>query len=110
MNTLLFIRHAETDMAGRFCGHTDPPVNERGHRQIETLLETLKDESIDAIYTSDLKRAVTTAEAIATAFQIKSTQVTTLREIYFGDWEGLTWQEIEARDAAYARDWSEAYP
>ena len=110
MNTLLFIRHAETDMAGRFCGHTDPPVNERGHRQIEKLLETLKNESIDAIYTSDLKRAVTTAEAIATVFELKLTQVTTLREIYFGDWEGLTWKEIEARDAAYARNWSEAYP
>jgi broad specificity phosphatase PhoE len=38
MDSLLFIRHAETDLAGRFCGHSDPPVNKRGHRQIKELL------------------------------------------------------------------------
>ena len=45
MDTLLFIRHAETDLAGRFCGHSNPPVNERGLHQIEELLETLRSES-----------------------------------------------------------------
>jgi alpha-ribazole phosphatase/probable phosphoglycerate mutase len=110
MNTLLFIRHAETGMAGRFCGHSDPPVNERGYRQIAELLKALEDERIDAVYSSDLQRAVTTADAIASAFQISSIIVPALREIAFGEWEGLTWQEIEARDAAYARRWSESYP
>jgi broad specificity phosphatase PhoE len=109
-NTLLFIRHAETEMAGRFCGHSDPPVNERGYRQIEALLDVLRDESIDAIYTSDLERALTTAEGIAERFQLSPVAVPGLREIHFGDWEGLSWQEIEARDAVYARRWSEAYP
>ena len=33
-STLLFIRHAETNLAGRFCGHADPPLNERGFAQI----------------------------------------------------------------------------
>jgi broad specificity phosphatase PhoE len=33
-----------------------------------------------------------------------------LREIHFGDWEGLTWAEIEQRDAVYARRWTEAFP
>ena len=54
-STLLFIRHAETDMAGTFCGHSDPPVNERGHRADRNILKVpSSDESIDAIYTSDL--------------------------------------------------------
>jgi len=90
-NTLLFIRHAETEMAGRFCGHSDPPVNGRGHRQIEALLDVLRDESIDAIYTSDLERSLTTAKAIAERFQLSTIAVPGLREIYFGDWEGLSW-------------------
>ncbi len=110
MNTLLFIRHAETDMAGRFCGHSDPPVNESGRRQIEALLEALEGKPIDAIYTSDLSRALTTAGAIAERFQLSSISVPALREISFGEWEGLSWHEIESRDAVYAQKWSESYP
>jgi alpha-ribazole phosphatase/probable phosphoglycerate mutase len=110
MNTLLFIRHAETDMAGRFCGHADPPVNERGQRQIEELLKSLEGEPIDAVYTSDLSRALTTANAVGQAFRLSPVVVPGLREIYFGDWEGLSWEEIETRDPAYARRWSESYP
>jgi broad specificity phosphatase PhoE len=110
MSTLLFIRHAETDMAGKFCGHSDPPVNERGHRQIRELLKVLEDESIDAVYASDLSRAQTTANAIASVFGCSVLPVPALREIDFGEWEGLTWEEIESRDAVYARKWSSAFP
>jgi broad specificity phosphatase PhoE len=110
MGTLLFIRHAETDMAGRFCGHSDPPVNECGHRQIKELLKVLDGESIDAFYASDLSRAWTTAKAIAEVFGRSLVAVPGLREIDFGDWEGLSWQEIESRDAVYARKWSSAFP
>jgi alpha-ribazole phosphatase len=110
IDTLLFIRHAETDLAGRFCGHSDPPVNERGFRQIEELLETLRTESIDAIYASDLLRSLTTADAIGRVFGSSPIMVPELREICFGEWEGLSWSEIESRDQVYARRWSEAYP
>jgi alpha-ribazole phosphatase len=110
MDTLLFIRHAETDLAGRFCGQSNPPVNERGLRQIEELLKALKSECIDAVYTSELSRALTTAEAIGRAFGLSPITVPALREIGFGEWEGLSWVEIESRDPAYARRWSEAYP
>jgi broad specificity phosphatase PhoE len=110
MDTLLFIRHAETDFAGRFCGHLDPPVNKRGLRQIERLLETVKTESIDAIYASDLSRCLTTADAIGGVFRLSAIKVPELREIGFGEWEGLSWPEIESRDRDYARRWSEAYP
>jgi broad specificity phosphatase PhoE len=110
MNTLLFIRHAETDMAGRFCGQSDPPVNERGHRQIQELLKALDGESIDAVYTSDLLRARTTAQAVAEAFGRSPVAVPGFREIGFGEWEGLSWKEIESRDADYARRWSSDFP
>jgi broad specificity phosphatase PhoE len=110
MENLLFIRHAETDLAGRFCGHSNPPVNERGFRQIEELLDTLRSEHIDALYASDLSRSLTTADAIGRTFGLPSIAVPELREIDFGEWEGLSWVEIESRDRAYARRWSDAHP
>lgn len=110
MESLLFIRHAETDLAGRFCGQSDPPVNERGLRQIEGLLDTLKDQSIDAVYSSDLARSRTTADAIAKVFGLSAVVLSGLREISFGEWEGLSWAEIESRDLPYSRRWTEAFP
>jgi alpha-ribazole phosphatase len=110
MNDILFIRHAETDMAGTFCGHSDPDLNARGHKQTAELIDKLRSENIDTVYTSDLRRARTTAEAIASAFGIECRPRRTLREINFGKWEGLTWKEIEQRDEAYARRWMAEHP
>jgi broad specificity phosphatase PhoE len=110
MDTLLFIRHAETDLAGRFCGHSNPPVNQRGLRQIEELLKALRNESIDSVYASDLSRSLITADAIGRAFGLLPVVLPGLREIDFGQWEGLNWKEIEARDRAYAQQWAEDYP
>jgi broad specificity phosphatase PhoE len=110
MNDLLFIRHAETDLAGTFCGHSDPPVNTRGHEQIRALMQYLADESFDAVYSSDLTRAIATASALSERFGATLTTTPALREIHFGQWEELTWNEIEHRDAAYANQWAEAFP
>ena len=106
MNPILFIRHAETDLAGTFCGHSDPPVNSTGREQIAALIASLAGQSFDAIYTSDLRRAVETA----TAFAVPIVKSSRLREIHFGKWEGLTWAEIEQRDPAYAQSWVKSFP
>ncbi len=110
MSTLLLIRHAETDLAGTFCGHADPPVNARGTAQIGSLLNALSHRGIAVVHTSDLLRAHTTAQAIAKNFTVPLCPSTNLREINFGDWEALTWAQIEQRDAAYARLWASQYP
>jgi broad specificity phosphatase PhoE len=110
MNGLLFIRHAETDMAGRFCGHSNPPINARGKQQIQTLVEYIEPMSIGAVYCSDLRRAVITAEVLAAASGLSVVARRRLREIHFGDWEAMNWAEIERRDATYARDWVNAFP
>ena len=110
MNGLLFIRHAETDMARRFCGHSDPPINARGKQQIQALVESIERKSIGAVYCSDLRRSVITAEVLAAASSLSVVAKRSLREIHFGDWEGLSWAEIERRDATYARDWVNAFP
>ena len=110
MNGVLFIRHAETEMAGTFCGHSNPPINARGRQQIQTLINALDGEEIECIFTSDLERAAYTASALADAFGIPCIKKPDLREINFGSWEGLTWQRILEQDEAYARRWTEAYP
>lgn len=110
MSEILFIRHAETDMAGRFCGHSDPEINEKGHGQVVKLIDKLRGENIGAVYTSDLRRAHATASEIAKSFDIDCYVRPALREIFFGRWEGNTWVEIEQRDAAYARRWMEEFP
>jgi alpha-ribazole phosphatase len=110
MSDLLFIRHAETDMAGTFCGHLDPELNARGLLQLEELLRRIRTEDIGAVYTSDLRRARTTARAIADAFAVECHVSPALREISFGQWEGLTWEQIEQRDSTYSRRWVMEYP
>jgi alpha-ribazole phosphatase/probable phosphoglycerate mutase len=110
MSEILFIRHAETDMAGTFCGHSDPDLNAVGRVQLDELIGRLRAEEIAAVYTSDLSRAHTTGLAIAEAFGVDCYRRSALREINFGQWEGLTWDEIERRDSAYAHRWLAEYP
>jgi len=110
MKGLIFIRHAETDLAGTFCGHSDPPLNARGQAQIKALVAQLIPQPFDAIYSSDLRRAMDTAISLAQAFAVPCTTSPDLREIYFGDWEAMTWAQIENRDADCARRWSESFP
>lgn len=110
MSSLLFIRHAETDMAGTLCGHSDPPVNVSGKDQIRKLIQTTDLHLIDSIYCSDLQRATTTANAIARTHNVPVHITSALREIHFGVWEGLTWQQIEQHDLTYARRWVDEFP
>src|SRR5882724_7276560 len=112
MNThqLLLIRHAETDLAGTFCGISNPPINERGQRQIQMLLKTLAGQSIGTVYSSGLQRAISTAEAISVHFNAPLQIVSDLHEISFGEWESFTWNQVERRDPVYARQWIANYP
>lgn len=110
MTQLLLIRHAATDLAGTFCGHTDPPLNARGRAQLTPLLSALVNDQIDAIYASDLIRARETAAAIAAARNLPVTLRPALREIHFGDWESLTWPQIETRDRSFAGRWIAEFP
>lgn len=110
MSCLIFVRHAETDMAGTFCGHSDPELNERGHAQLESLIDRLRGEQFHKIFTSDLTRARQTAHAISSYFGLEAIERPGLREIYFGEWEGLSWSEVESRNPAFAKRWVLAYP
>jgi alpha-ribazole phosphatase len=110
MTGLIFIRHAETDMAGTFCGQSDPPINSKGRIQTAEMISRLGSEPFHAIYSSDLRRAAETAAPLAQVFVVPVIMTERLREIHFGDWEGLKWNEIEQRDAACARRWTTDFP
>ena len=108
--TLLFIRHAETVLAGTFCGSSNPPLNDRGQSQLPTLLTRLTPFQIDAVYSSDLLRAQQTAAPLATARNLSVHLTPALREIDFGQWESLTWPQIEQRNQLFAQRWLAEFP
>jgi alpha-ribazole phosphatase len=110
MKSLLLIRHAETDMAGTFCGRSDPAVNAAGEQQICTLVSCLRDQLVEAVYSSNLRRASTTARAIADCFGIPLFCRPALREIDFGLWEGKRWDQIEEADPASSAAWIRSFP
>jgi len=107
---IVLIRHARTVMAGRFCGHIDPPLSAQGVAQLEELKARLTKYPFTHIYSSDLQRALQTAESVAGDYQLPVRVLPSLREIGFGDWEGLNWDEITARDPAYAQHWLSCFP
>jgi broad specificity phosphatase PhoE len=109
VTTLLLARHGETDWNrdGRFQGHADPPLNERGRRQAHALAELLADEPIDAIYSSDLLRAQETAQIVATLRGLDVVVDPQLRERDVGEWSGLTRAEIDERFPNQIQAWRE---
>jgi broad specificity phosphatase PhoE len=108
--TIVLIRHAETDMAGRFCGHSDPALNAVGERQAICVAEEVSKLGIGRICSSDLRRASQTAAAIAQRTGIAVNYLTGLREIHFGQWECLAWEEIEVRFPEEADLWLRKFP
>jgi len=99
MTTLYLIRHGETawNAEGRFQGHRNTPLNEVGIQQAHHVARELAHYSLDAIFTSDLARAAQTAEIIAAHHAAPVIADRRLREAYFGEWEGLTLDEITTR-------------
>jgi len=107
MKRLFLIRHGQTDgnVALRYYGHTDIVLNERGRDQARGLAIRLSHKPLDRIYSSDLARAYETARIIAGGQGLDVQRSRRLREIDLGDWEGLTFEEIKARDEELVRQW-----
>ena len=101
---LLLIRHGKTDwnIEVRFQGLTDIPLNDYGHQQAAKTAARLKNWREAKVYSSPLKRAMQTAEAIAGSPVIPLDGLT---EISFGDWEGAHVSEIRKKDKKALDDW-----
>jgi probable phosphoglycerate mutase len=99
MTEILLIRHGETDwnVEKRLQGHHDIDLNREGVRQAAALGRALLDEPLDAIFSSDLKRALGTAQGIAIPRGMHIQLDKGLRERCFGAFEGLNHPEINER-------------
>lgn len=95
---IYLIRHGETDWNrdGLCMGQGDIPLNARGRRQAELTAERLANEKLSVIYSSDLSRALQTAQIIGRAHRLDPIGLKTLRELHYGRWEGHTREEIHA--------------
>ena len=96
---VLLIRHGQSEgnAERRFGGHTATPLSRRGRRQAEATARALADEKITAIYSSDLLRAVETADALAMALNLSVENSGAFRERSVGVMEGLTFEEAAER-------------
>lgn len=91
----------------RIQGQLDPPLSAAGAAQAERLGRRFGGRPLAGFYSSDLARARQTAEPIATAARQQFILEPGLREIGLGDWEGLTRDDIVARDSELWRRWTE---
>ena len=108
MAKLYLIRHGETDYnnALRFQGQTDIPLNQKGIEQAEKVAGFLKDVPLQAIFTSSLQRARTTAEIIGRAKGLEPQATDALREMSFGIWENMNSKDIQKK---YAKEWKDFF-
>ena len=98
--TWYLVRHGETEWnrTRRIQGQADTPLNLRGEAQASLLGRRLSDTEFMAVYASDLSRAKNTARLAVGESGPEISHVPELREFAYGEWEGLTFAEVEARD------------
>lgn len=103
MTTIYLVRHGEvagnTGEHRTFAGARDLPLTSRGQQQKEAVADALADKKIDAVYASTLQRAFQTGEAIAARHNLPITGMDALREVNYGDWEGLSERDIAQHHA-----------
>jgi len=96
MTRIILVRHCEAqgNTDGVFQGHTDCEISGNGATQLELLGLRCRNMPIDAIYSSPLKRAFVTAEAINRYHNLPIQIEPRLMEINGGEWEGKSWDEL----------------
>ena len=107
LERLILVRHGEThwNREGRLQGLSDHPLNEVGRLQSVAVAERLRGRPVDAVFTSDLRRAAQTADAIASAVGREAQRLDLLRERDVGTWGGLTYTELRER---FPAEWERA--
>ncbi len=97
MTRIILTRHGETqwNIEKRVQGRLDSPLTENGRTQARNLALRLKGERIQYLYSSDLPRAIATAEEIRRELQLQTIiPAPMIREFSFGDWEGELWADL----------------
>lgn len=108
MKTVFYlIRHGESqaNRQNRLCGHADWDLTELGQEQARRTAQLFRDIPVDAVLSSDLLRALHTAQAVA---DLKGLTVQTdpgFREIFVGPWEGQLETDVIAREPEVLAAW-----
>ena len=94
------VRHGETawNLEGRAQGHSDPPLNETGRRQMEHLATRLETVRFAAAYSSDLARCLDGAKLLLKHKRTSLSIVPELRELSYGALEGMTYGEVQSKN------------
>ena len=106
---ILLLRHAETDWnrERRFQGWRDIPLSPTGREQAESAARLLAASPLAAVWSSPLARARETAALIAAPHKLTVCEADAFKEMGFGDWEGLTRDEVRERFPDAHRAWAE---
>lgn len=112
MTIILLARHGESDwnVSRRWQGHADRPLTAKGREQAQALAGRLAHVELDAVFSSDLRRAADTAAEVARAQSLEVVELPGLREVDVGSWSGLTRDEAEQRFPAGFARWQEGFP
>jgi broad specificity phosphatase PhoE len=104
---IYLLRHGEVVLAEtrRVIGHLDVPLSARGPAQCAAQARRLAGAPIGALYSSDLERARQSGEIIGAPHGLRPTTLPALREMAMGRWEGLTADEIRAREPDRFAQW-----
>ena len=105
LKRIILVRHGETagQSSIRYYGVTDVPLSEAGRAQVRAARDRIRGETYQAVWASTLCRSWESARIVAPGRPIHLES--DFREIDFGDWEGLTAQEIERIDPAGHAEW-----
>lgn len=106
-NTFYIVRHGQTNwnILGKTQGHGNSDLTAKGIEQATELAESIVNYPIDYIYSSDLGRAVQTAQILGDKLNIEVEETEALREMGFGEWEGLLIDEIKTNYANVYTTW-----
>jgi broad specificity phosphatase PhoE len=106
---ILLLRHAETDWnrERRFQGWRDIPLSPTGREQAESAARLLAASPLAAVWSSPLSRARETAALIAAPHKLTVHEADAFKEMGFGEWEGLTRDEVRERFPDAHRAWAE---
>jgi broad specificity phosphatase PhoE len=106
---LLLIRHAEVEARyqGVFGGRIDMDLSPRGHEQAAALAKYLHQQPLNAIYASPMRRVQQTLAPLLVNGAPKPIILPDLREVDFGDWTGLAWEDVHTKFGISAFAWLE---
>jgi broad specificity phosphatase PhoE len=107
---LVLVRHAIAEGDGRLQGQLDLPLMVEGRRRLRELVRKLSRYPIRAAYSSDLCRAGACREAAARSLGVKLETRSSLREMHFSCWQGMSWRQITRRYPRLGILWIKRFP